>query len=348
LWNSDPFSLFLVSCVLAPVAFAVTTPENDAGSLSRLHLGASLSIVAVSTRDLVWSGAAVLLFGLLFRRGRASLAPGLAALAGLALGGLSREESLGLFLVSAGLCALWLVVSREILRNSSWDLVTRTAAAFILLVAVSSVLLRIVGWFPAEAPLGTIHALGLGALGLGALGTLAATRITTFLTTLALARAGLVWFAFLGGVHGRGPLLLELAASGISLLLVASAAERVETLDDFSTVASVSRRLVLTGGLLSACSFPPFPGFVALFPLSSAVLYGGEAASLVIASAFLFVSSLGCMRLVARAWDSGTARTVDSKVGVAPLVLAIAAALVLAVAPGRAVDAAMAAARSMF
>lgn len=348
LWNSDPFSLFLASCAFAPVAFAAMTFESDADPLCRLHLGASLSIVAVSTRHLIWSVSAILLFALLLRRGRASFAPGLAALAGLGLVAASGGGVIGLILVSVGLSGLWLVVSREILRSSSWGLVTRMAASFILLIAVSSVLLRMAAWFPEEVPFAALHAIALGALALGALGTLAATRITTFLTALSLARAGLVWFAILGGAHGRGPLLLELAASGVSLLLVAAALEGVDTLDEVSSLASVSRRMVLTMGLLSACSFPPFPGFVVIFPLSSAVLDGGYAASLVIACALLLVAGLGCLRLVARAWDCATSRTVDSKVGAAALTLAVAAVGVFGIAPARVIEAAMTAALSIF
>jgi len=350
--DSDPFSLFLASSVLVALAFAAVTPQQDVESLCRLHLGASLSIAAVTTTDLVWSVPAILLFGMIVRHGRERLVgflvPSLAALAGLALVAASGEDELGLILLTAGLSAVWLFVSRDVLRSFPSGLVTRMAASFALLVAVSSVLMRIAAWFPTSAPLGLIHALALGALALGALGGLGATRITTFLTALALARAGLVLFAFLGGVHGRGPLLLELAASGVSLLLVAAAAENVDTLDEVSTLASVPRRLVLTLGAFSACSFPPFPGFVAAFPLSSAVLDGGHAISLLIACALLFLLSLGSMRLVARAWDSGTSRTVDSTVGAAPVVLAVAALWILGVAPGRAVEAAMAAALSIF
>lgn len=346
--DSDPFSLFLASSVLVALAFAAVTPQQDVEFLCRLHLGASLSIVSVSTTDLVWSVPAIVLFGLIVRHERdrlvGLLVPSLAALAGLVLVAASGRDELGLILLTAGLCGVWLVVSRDVLRSFPSGLVSRMAASFALLVAVSSVLMRIAAWFPASAPLGTIHALALGALALGAFGGLAATRITTFLTSLALARAGLVWFAVLGGVHGRGPLLLELAASGVSLLLVAAAAERVDTLDELSTLASVPRRLVLTLGAFSACSLPPFPGFVAVFPLSSAVLDRGYAISLLIACALLFFLSLGSMRLVARAWESGATREVETTIGLAAVGLAIAALWVFSIAPTRVVEIARAAA----
>ncbi|HEY7698015.1 MAG TPA: hypothetical protein VIE88_06335 [Vicinamibacteria bacterium] len=350
--DADPFSLFLASSVLAALAFATVAPRQDVDSLCHLHLGASLSIVAVSTRDLPWSVPAILVFGMFVRRGREHLlglvASSLVSLVGLSLVAAFGQEAIGLFLLSVGLSAVWLVVSRELLRSSPSGLVTGMAGSFALLVAVSSVHLRIAAWFPANAPLETIHALALVALTLGALGSLGATRVTTFLTALALTRAGLVLFAFLGGIQARVPLLLELAASGVSLLLVAAAAEKLDTLDDVSKLSSVARRVVLTLGALSASSFAPFPGFVVAFPLSSAVLDGGHPFSLILACALLFLSSLGSMRLVARAWGSDGSRTVDTTVGAAPVALALAAAWFLAAAPERAVEVAMAAARSIF
>jgi formate hydrogenlyase subunit 3/multisubunit Na+/H+ antiporter MnhD subunit len=222
------------------------------------------------------------------------------------------------------------------------------AGSFALLVAVSSVHLRIAAWFPENAPLETIHALAFGALTLGALGSLGATRVTTFLTALALTRAGLVLFAFLGGVQGQVPLLLELAASGVSLLLLAAAAEKLDTLDDVSKLTSIARRVVLTLGALSASSFPPFPGFIAAFPLSSAVLDRGHPFSLILACALLLLSCAGAMRLVARAWGSDGSRTVDTTVGPAPVALALAAVWFLGIAPESVIEVAIAAARSIF
>ena len=350
LWNAglgaDLFSLFLGACVLGALTFAALTPEQDIESLCRLHLGASLSIVAVSTRELSWSVPAILLFGILVRQTKGRLVlflvPSVVAVAGLAVAAASDE--IGLLLVAAGLSALWLVVSREVLRSSTSGLVTRMAVSFILLVAVSSVDLRIAAWFPEAAPLGTIEALAFGALSLGAFGALGAMRITTFLTALALARAGLVLVALLGGVHAGGPLLLELAASGVSLLLLAAALERTDTIDEISNLRSVPRRLVLALGALSACSFPPFPGFVAAFPLSSALVDQGYSFSLLVAVALLFLLALGSMRVVARAWESGRTRKVESPVGLAALGLAIAASLAFSIAPARLVEIARAAA----
>ena len=351
-WNAglgaDLFSLFLGASVLGALTFAALTPEPDIESLCRLHLGASLSIVAVSTTELLWSVPAVLLFGLLVRQMRERLVlflvPGFAALAGLALVSGADSEGIGLILIAAGLSTSWLVVSREVMRSSTSGLVTRMAASFTLLAALSSVHLRIAAWFPETAPLGTIHALGLGALGLGALGALGATRITTFLTALALSRGGLVLVAHLGGVQGRAPSLMELAASGVSFLLLAAALDKTDTVDDVSNLRSVPRRLVLTLGALSAPSFPPFPGFVAAFPLSSALVEQGYSFSLFAVAALLFLLALGSMRVVARAWDSGRTREVETGVGLAALGLAIAATLALSIAPARFVEIARAAA----
>lgn len=350
LWNdglgADLFSLFLGACVLGALTFAAVSPEQDIESLGLLHLGASLSIVAVSTRELSWSVPAILLFGILVQKTRERLVlflvPSVVAVAGLAVAAASDE--LGLLLVAAGLSAVWLVVSREVLRSSTSGLVTRMAVSFTLLVAVSSVQLRIAAGFPESAPLGTIEALAFGALALGAFGALGAMRITTFLTALALARAGLVLFALLGGVHAGGPLLLELAASGVSLLLLAAALEKTDTVDDVSNLGSVPRRLVLTLGALSACSFPPFPGFVAAFPLSSALVDQGYSFSLLVAVALLFLLALGSMRVVARAWESGRTRIVETTVGLAALGLSVAATWAFSIAPARLVEIARAAA----
>ena len=356
LWNAglgpDLFSLFLGASVLGALTFAALTPEPDLESLCRLHLGASLSIVALSTRDLLWSVPAILFLGIVVRQTRERLflflVPGLAALAGLALVFGADAEAIGLILLAAGLSTSWLVVSREVLRGSTSGLVTRMAASFTLLAAVSSVHLRIAAWFPETAPLGTIEALALGALALGVVGALGATRITTFLTGLALARGGLVLFAHLGGVQGRAPSLIALAASGVSLLLLAAALDKTETVDDVSNLGSVPRRLVLTLGALSAASFPPFPGFAANFPLASALLEQGHAFSLLVATALLFLLALGSMRVVARAWDSGRTRTVETTVGLAALGLAIAATLAFSIAPARLVEIARAAALGIF
>jgi len=352
LWNAGPgadlFSLFLGASVLGALTFAAVSPEQDIESLCRLHLGASLSVVAVSSGKLWWSVPAILLFGILVRRTRERLVlflvPSFAALAGLALVAGSDAEGLGLILVVAGLSGVWLVVSREALRGSTSGLVTPMAASFTLLAAVSSVHLRIAAWFPESVPLGTIEALALGALALGALGALGATRITTFLTALALARGGLVLFAHLGGVQGRAPSLMALAASGVSLLLLAAALDKTDTLDHVSHLASVPRRLVLALGALSACSFPPFPGFVAVFPLSSALVEQGHAFSLLAVAALLFLLALGAMRVVSRAWDSESTRKVETEVGLAALGLAIAATLAFSIAPTRLAEIARAAA----
>jgi hypothetical protein len=356
LWNAglgaDLFSLFLGASVVGALTFAAVSPEQDIESLCRLHLGASLSIVAVSTRELLWSVPAFLLFGILLRQTRERLlfflVPSFAALAGLALVAGADAEGLGLILVVAGLSSVWLVVSREALRSSTSGLVTRMAASFTLLVALSSVDLRIAAWFPESAPLGTIESLALGALALGALGALGATRISTFLTALALARGGLVLFAHLGGVQGRAPSLMALAASGVSLLLLAAALDKTETVDDVSDLGSVPRRLVLTLGALSACSFPPFPGFVAAFPLSSALVEQGYSFSLLAVPVLLFLLALGSMRVVARAWDSGRTRKVETGVGLAALGLAVAAILAFSIAPARFVEIARAAALGIF
>jgi len=353
LWHagvgSDRFSLFLAASVLGALTFAALTSEREVESLGRLHLGVSLSIAAASTSELSWSVAAILLFGILVRQGRERLlyffVPGIAVLIGLALILAADSKVVGPVLLVAGLSTWWLVLSREVLRSDTSGLVTRMAASFSLLVAVSSVLLRISSArIPEGAALGAIHALSLGALALGTLGALGATRVTTFLTALALARAGLVLFAMLGGAQGGGPSLMVLAASGVSLLLVAAALDETDAIGGVSNLGSGSRRLVLALGVLSACSFPPFPGSVALFPLASAVLGQSHAISLLVAVALHFLLAIGSMRVVARAWDPGGARTVGNGAGLAAIVLAIVATVALAIAPAGFVELARAAA----
>jgi hypothetical protein len=342
LWTSrdaDARGLFLAATVLGALVFAVLDSEPNADALCRLHLGASLALVASSTRELLWSVGAILLIGLLLRRERLFLAPGLVALSGLALLSWTDSERLGLVLLVLGLSTFWLLVSREVLRSSPSRLVTRVAASFLLLVAVFSVNLRIAE----SAPLGTMHALAFGGLGLGVLGTLGATRVTTFLTAFALARAGLMFLALPGGVHGRAPGLLALAASGVSLLLLAAALENVDVLDDVTRLRSAPRRLVLTWGALSAASFPPFPGFVAAFPLASALFDRGYLGSLVAAAALLFLLVLGSMRVVARAWDSEGARTIETGVGRVSVASLALSSWFFTIAPTRLVEIARAA-----
>ncbi len=340
-WNArdaDVFGLFLGATILGTLVFVVLDPEPNVESLCRLHLGASLALVAVSAREIPWSVGAILLLGLLLRRERLFLAPGLVALAGL--GGLfaTEWERLGLGLLVLGLSAFWLLVSREVLRSSPARLVTRMASSFVLLVAVYSVHLRSGAQFPEGGA-----TIAFAALTLGVLGVLGATRVTTFLTAFALSRAGLVFLALPAGVHGRGPGLLALAASGVSLLLLAAALDGIEVLDDVARLGSSPRRLVLTWGALSAASFPPFPGFAAAFPLASALFDRGYPGSLVAAAALLFLLVLGAMRVVARAWDSGEARTVEAEVGRAAIALAVLASWFFTIAPARLAEIARAA-----
>jgi hypothetical protein len=232
---------------------------------------------------------------------------------------------------------MWLLAVREVLRSSKATLVTRTAIAFLLLAAVGSVALRL-----SAEPL--LHALALAGLGLGAAGVLASTRVTTFLTSMALARAGLFFFAQLGGALGKAPALIVLAVSGVSLLLLAAALESTDTVEDVSALGSVPRRLVLGLGALSLGSFPPLPGFFVLFPLTSAVLERGYVASLVVASALLVLTALGAMRLASRAFPSEGARTNTIGIGRASLVLSLAAILLCSIAPAPLVEMARAAA----
>ncbi len=336
-WNApgaNSFGLFLGASIFAVLTFAALSPEQDLDGLARLHLGASLSIVATTADNLWWSVPAVLLSGLLvqpsFRRIHLLLVPGFVALVGLI-------PEIGVVPIIPGLWAGWLIASREVLRKPTAGLVTRAAISFILLIALFSVALPL--------PVGfRVQTLALGSLGLGALGALAAKRVTTFLTSILLARAGLVLFALLGGVLGRAPALWVLASSGVSFLLLAAALEKTETVDDVSSLGSLPRRLILSLAALSLCSFPPFPGFLALFPLASAVVERGYEVSLFIAAALLFLLALGCLRLVILAFGSERTRSVEAEIGRAAIVLAFAALLAFSLAPTPLVEIARAAA----
>jgi hypothetical protein len=337
LWTlpgADWYGLFFCASILAAILFAALSPEKDLDALARLHLGASLGIAAASFRELEWSVPAVLLSAALvqpaLKRLSLFLVPSLVALLGILPGAPSA-------IVLFGLSVAWLLAIREVSRSSPGSLVSRVAASFALLAAFGSVALRL----PAETPL---QALALGGLGLGALGVVGSTRVTTFLTSMILARAGLILFAQLGGVQGKAPALIAIAVTGASLLLLAASLESLESLEDVSTLRSVPRRLVLVLGALSLGSFPPFPGFFVLFPLSSAVLERGYGASLAAASVLLLLVLLGAMRLVSRALHSEGSRTNELGIGPAALGLSLAAILLLSMAPAPLVELARAAA----
>jgi hypothetical protein len=347
--RADAFSGFLAALVVGAAAYAASSRKNEDG-LVRLHLGASLAIAATFSRELYWSVPLYAVLGLFAREGRERLVPYLlastAALTGVGL--LARGDTGGaLLLVLAGLAGTFLVASREVLRSSRFGLSTRMAFVFALLVAASSVTFRIEASFPQSLPLGPASALGLLLLALGAAGTLASTRVTTFLTALALARGAFSFLALAGGAQGRAPALLLLSASGVSLLLLAAALEGIETLDDVSKLSSLPRRQVLTLGALAAGSFPPFPGFFALLPLSSAISERGGRGSLGIAAFLLFLLALGSMRVVFRAWQTGGERTVPERIGMAAIGLALAAALGFSIAAAPLVEWARAAALSV-
>jgi formate hydrogenlyase subunit 3/multisubunit Na+/H+ antiporter MnhD subunit len=127
--------------------------------------------------------------------------------------------------------------------------------------------------------------------------------------------------------------MMALAVSGAALLLLAAALEDTESVEDGSTLGSVSRRLVLVLGALSLGSFPPFPGFYILFPLSSAVFERGYSNALIAAALLLFLVALGCLRLVSRAVDSHGARSNEVGIARAALVLSLVAILAFSIVP---------------
>lgn len=347
--GTDAFPAFLAALVVGAAAFAASI-GSSADDLFRLHVAASFAIGIAFMRELSWAVPSYAVLGLLAWKGRERTIPYLAAAAAAVTGvlWLEREGGTGaLLLLLAGLAGTFLVASREALRNSRFGFPTGMAFVLVLLVAASSLTLRIEAWFPQGFPLHAASTLGLLLLALGAAGTLTSTRIPTFLTGLALARGALAFLALPGGASGRAPALLLLAASGVSLLLLAAALNGLETLADVSKLRSVARRQVLTVGALTAGSFPPFPGFFALLPLSSAISDRGLTGPLVVGATLLFLLALGSMRLVFRAWETSGERTITGRIGIAAIALAMAAALGFSLLPSALVEWARAAALSV-
>jgi hypothetical protein len=231
-FDSDPLSSFLVELLLVALAIPLARPSGAAASgrlilggtlailavSTRDLLWATLLIVLFpfvvreereeseieTSRVWIWVFAVVCLVGLAVV---ASVGGGtdLSALAssGLSVSGVGRG---GLAVFATGLVLLWLAHSREGFRFSDENLVWCVSSSFLLLVAVAAVLLRLAAWIPEIAlessgspgsgspgrPHEVLRALVFGALVLGALGMLGSTRIRTFMTALAPARAGVV------------------------------------------------------------------------------------------------------------------------------------------------------------
>jgi formate hydrogenlyase subunit 3/multisubunit Na+/H+ antiporter MnhD subunit len=358
-FDGDPFSLFLTGLVLVVLGVAIAAGRGH--SQGRLLVAASLALLALSTRDLLWSVAAIQILAIAVEGDERPGRPVLAILAAVSFAGLaltawsaggtdlavvasgsdSPAGRIGLALLSASLVATWVFQSRRALRYSTSGLVESAASSFVLLVAVISVAMRLSAWLP-EALEGAFLALSMIALVLGALGLLGSTRVTTFLTALAIARAGAVLLPLLGGVHGRGPLLVELVTSGFSVLLVALGIDlasrknedRIDSLDDLENLAFPAR-LCLLAGALSAASFPPFPGFFVRFTVASAILSDGHSWAVVVSSVLMFLTALGAMRLVTRAWsEEGRAPFAEpSRVELVGLALAAAGGVFLLVFP---------------
>jgi hypothetical protein len=324
-FDGDPLSLFLGGVVLVAIGFAVLLRRESATATGRLLATGALSIVAVSTRELLFALPAIVL-GLVAARderldSRRLIAPaivGASLLAALALlyracgatdlAGIAAAESsgqVGLDLLVMSLYAAWFFENRRSVRLSKASLVTRTASSFLQLVAVVSVLLRLTAWLPEAAPGGFVGTIAVASLAIGALGMLGATRVTTFATALFVARAGVVLVALLGGVHGRAGLLVELAVTGVALLLVAFAVDGLFAVDEISQRLPLPSRLALLTGALAAAAFPPLPGFVATFPLVSALLSANRIVPVAVLCGCLFLIGLGSMRLAARAFGPG-------------------------------------------
>jgi hypothetical protein len=378
--DGDAFSSLLSLVVLGSLAVALAHRRLEAASATRLLAGGALVLVGVATRDLLVAVFAVETFLLVLDGGEGrkrewALPVAFGVLALLSLGLVLRSgasgldladvaaaegeglRGLGLSLLAISLAGSWLVHNRRALRFAR-SVVSGAASSFVLLVLVGSVFARMAAWVPDAGLEGIYRALALAALAVGALGMLGSTRIRTFVTTLALARAGALGFALLGGAHGRAPFLLELVATGVTLLLVAIAVELAPededaplALDDLASLDSPPSRLLLLVGALSAAPLPPFPGFVARLAATHAVLLEGGTLTAAAAGVLAFLTAVGSFRLVARAFKpSGAAgpRRADSTALYVGLAVALAAIGLESVAPGPLLRAASEAAMGIF
>jgi hypothetical protein len=360
-FDFDSLAAFSSLLLLGAIAVSLASRAAESIPLSRLTAGGALAVTAVSTRDLLLAAAAIQLYALLFREERkgsflVSAGIGSSSLAGVALiawgaggtdlaavssAGVRGAVRLGLVLFIVSIAAAWLAQGRRAMRFAGSDVLARMASSFVLLVAVTTLFLRLDAWLP-DAGLGsTYQAIALSALALGALGMVGATRISTFATALLIGRAGASLFAFLGGVHGRVPVLLELAASGLSLLLVALGLELAAgedgdppfSLDDLRERVSFPADVLLLTGALTAAAIPPFPGFLPRLASSSAALLSDYPASVAVMLGLTFLAGVGSMRIAVRLRESAGPPRRQGSAAIVGLVLAAAALWLLLLAP---------------
>ncbi len=293
-FDGDPFSLFLTGLIL--VELAVAWVVDATSSQSRRLATAAALVLAVSTRNVVWIflgfEAASLAYLEPRRRSLAALVALMASatsLSGLLLLAVTGGTDLaflepspwavvGLMLFSCGLVLKWLAASAEPRFE--------TLAMGVALVAYW---VRLVSWSP-ELPsvglsLGAV--LAWGGMTIGGLGAAFAGRTRHSLAWMTVAQIGLAILGTMVGTPSLPHVLLHLAASTLTILLLASLVSGEEK------SRSVPAIWILA---LSLASLPPFAGFVTKFPLLATLPVDATVAALL----GTFLVGIGCARIVAR------------------------------------------------
>ena len=287
-FDGDPFSLFLTGLIL--VELGVAWVVDASSSRSRRLTTAAALVLAISTRNVVWIFLGFEAASLAYLGPRTlSLVASATSLSGLLLlavmGGTdlaflepSPWAAVGLMLFSCGLVLKWLAASAEPRFE--------TLAMGVALVAYW---IRLVSWSP-ELPsvglsLGAV--LAWGGMTIGGLGAAFAGRTRRSLAWMAVAQIGLAILGTMVGTPSLPHVLLHLAASTLTILLLASLVSGEEK------SRSVPAIWILA---LSLASLPPFAGFVTKFPLLATLPVDATVAALL----GTFLVGIGCARLVAR------------------------------------------------
>ena len=289
-FDGDPFSLFLTGLIL--VELAVAWVVDATSSQSRRLATAAALVLAVSTRNVVWIflgfEAASLACLEPRRRSLAALVASATSLSGLLLLAVTGGTDLaflepspwavvGLLLFSCGLVLKWLRAS----ASPRFE----TLAMGVALVAYW---VRLVSWTP-ELPsvgLGLGEVLAWGGMMIGGLGAALAGRTPLCLAWIGVAQVGLAILGTMAGAPSLPHVLVHLAASTLSILLLASLVSGEKS-------RAVPAIWILA---LSLASLPPFAGFVTKFPLLATLPVDATAAALL----GTFLVGIGCARLVAR------------------------------------------------
>ena len=286
-FDGDPLSLFLTGLIL--VELAVAWVADATSSQSRRLAAAAALILTVSTRNVVWIFLGFEAASLACLGPRTmSLVASAASLSGLLLLAVAGGTDLaflepspwavaGLMLFSCGLVLKWLAASAEPRFE--------TLAMGVALVAYW---VRLVSWTP-ELPsvgLGLGEVLAWGGMMIGGLGAALAGRTRPCLAWIGVAQVGLAILGTMAGTLALPHVLLHLAASTLSILLLAS------------LVSGEKSRAVPAVWILalSLASLPPFAGFVTKFPLLATLPVDATVAALL----GTFLVGIGCARLVAR------------------------------------------------